>query len=108
MLACFLKNNKSILKKFKGGDDKEKSKKRSRANSNVSATSSTNKRDKKVKDKKQKKVDDKKVGGKFTRAVRKESETLDWQPNPDHAIDPSAVVKDFKFSRINEENFQNL
>ena len=58
MLACFLKNNKSILKKFKGGDDKEKSKKRPRANSNVSAASSSKKKDKKAKDKKKKKSDD--------------------------------------------------
>ena len=52
MLGCFLKHNKSILKKFKG----EKTNKRSRANSNVSAASSTKKREKKVKDKKKKKV----------------------------------------------------
>ena len=51
MLGCYLKHNKTILKKFKG----EKSKKRSRANSNVSVASSTKKREKKVKDKKKKK-----------------------------------------------------
>ena len=35
MLACYLKHNKNILKKMKGG---EQTKKRSRANSNVSET----------------------------------------------------------------------
>ena len=107
MLACFLKNNKSILKKFKGGDDKEKTKKRSRANSNVSVASSTKKKDKKAKDKKKKKADDESVARRVSKQ-RKESEVLDWQQNPEHAIDKSTVVKDFNFSRIKEENFQGL
>ena len=98
MLACFLKNNKSILKKFKG----DTSKKRSRANSNVSAASSTKKRDKKVKDKKKKKTDESVAKG-----TRSRTQSVEWTPNPDHAVD-NTEVKDFNFSRIKVEKFQNL
>ena len=95
MLGCFLKHNKSILKKFKG----DKSKKRSRANSNVSAASSTKKREKKVKDKKKKKTVDSVAKG-----TRSRTQSVEWTPNPDHAV-AAADVKDFNFSRIKVEKF---
>ena len=95
MLGCFLKHNKSILKKFKG----EKSKKRSRANSNVSGASSTKKREKKVKDKKKKKSEET-----VAKNTRSRTQSLDWTPNPDHVVAPKEV-KSFNFSRIKEENF---
>ena len=85
MLSCYLKHNKSVYKQFKsslGGDSK--SKKRSRANSNVSNGSAS---DKKKRDKKKMKkaLDSKKSSGMMTR--RKSSVDLkDWKPKTEEEI----------------------
>ena len=106
MLACYLKHNKSVYKKFKkecmeeGDSESEKApKKRQRANSNVSAASST-------KGKKTAKASKKSSSKASEGVMTRRKSSSEWQPNPDHAI--KANAKEFKFQRIDESKFTGL
>ena len=68
-------------------------KSRSRANSNVSNGSTVKKRDSKAKAKKEE-----------SSGKRSRKSSVEWQPKNDNVPDASDI-KEFKFSRINEDKF---